>query len=52
MATVMHATTEELWEAVLSVGPCRGYIWRIRIKLSQRLGQSPLVEAWEEKESP
>jgi hypothetical protein len=27
--TVMHVTMEELWEAVFSVDPCRGYIWRI-----------------------
>jgi hypothetical protein len=52
MATVMHATIEELWEAVFFVRPCRGYIWRIGIKLSPRLRQSPLAEAWEAKKSP
>jgi hypothetical protein len=51
MATVMQEAIEELWEAVFSVSPCRGYIWKIGIKLSPRLRHSPLVKAWEMKES-
>jgi hypothetical protein len=37
---VPAATVKELLEAVFSMGPCRGYIWRIRTKASQ----SPNVE--------
>jgi hypothetical protein len=29
VATIMHATIEELWEAVFSVSLCGDYIWRI-----------------------
>jgi hypothetical protein len=35
IAVVMQATIEELWEAVFSEGPCRGYIWIIESQLSQ-----------------
>jgi hypothetical protein len=35
VATGIHATVEDLWEAVFSVGPCRGYIWRIETQASQ-----------------
>jgi hypothetical protein len=35
IATGMHATTEELWEAVFSVGPCRGFVLRIETQASQ-----------------
>jgi hypothetical protein len=31
----MHVTTEELWEAVFSVDPCKCYIWRIKTQLSE-----------------
>jgi hypothetical protein len=34
-ATSMHATIEELWEAVFSLGPCRSYIWRMETQASQ-----------------
>jgi hypothetical protein len=33
-----HATTEVLLEAVLSVDPCRGYIWRIETAESEWYG--------------
>jgi hypothetical protein len=36
VATIIHATVEELWEAVFSVGPCRGYIWKIETQLRQK----------------
>jgi hypothetical protein len=37
VATVIHSSTEEIWEAVVSAGPCRGYIWRIE---TRRKGQA------------
>jgi hypothetical protein len=29
VAIVMYTMIEELWEVVFSVGPCRGYMWKI-----------------------
>jgi hypothetical protein len=48
VATVMHAAIEELWEAVFSVDPYRGYIWRtetesVRVDWSDEWLQSGLA---------
>jgi hypothetical protein len=36
-------TTEESWEAVFSVGLCRGYIWRIETQAKKKtiFGREP-----------
>jgi hypothetical protein len=43
---------EELWEAVFSVGPCRGYTWGIETQLSQlRVEWKSSLEAGSLRES-
>jgi hypothetical protein len=46
----MHATTEELWDAMFSVGLCRGYIWRTETELSLSTLERKLSS--EEEEPP
>jgi hypothetical protein len=43
-----HATVEELWEAVFSVVPCGGYIWRLETQTSlSRKSSESAVSSWE-----
>jgi hypothetical protein len=39
----MYATIEELWEAVFSVGPCRGYTWRIETQPVAIVNDRPVL---------
>jgi hypothetical protein len=39
----MYATVEELWEAVFSVDPCRGYIWRSEAQWTDENNRGTLI---------
>jgi hypothetical protein len=39
LTTFMHAILEKLWEAVFSVGPYRGHIWRIETQAPRAVRQ-------------